>query len=113
MKIEPYLGQTIAQIRRSQGISQEDFARKAEINRAYMSSIENGKRIVSVDIIEKVADTLQMPLSDLFKEAEIMRHKQDAIQYIRDNIKMDDVVYTIGYIHKNQGSLKTHILAYS
>ena len=56
--IEQKLGAAIMMRRRNQLISQEDFARKAGINRSYMSSIENGKRMVSVSVIERVAGAL-------------------------------------------------------
>lgn len=67
MTIEQKLGAVIMMRRRNQLISQEDFARKAGITRSYMSSIENGKRVVSVSIIEKVAKTLGITMSELFR----------------------------------------------
>lgn len=67
MTIEQKLGAAIMRRRRNQLISQEDFARKAGITRSYMSSIENGKRVVSVSIIEKVAKTLGITMSELFR----------------------------------------------
>lgn len=66
MKIEEKLGKAIIARRRQQLISQEDFARKAGITRSYMSSIENGKRMVSVGVIEKIAKTLGISMSELF-----------------------------------------------
>lgn len=70
MNIEQKLGRAIMLHRRQQLISQEDFARKAGITRSYMSSIENGKRIVSVAIIEKVVKVLGITMSELFREVE-------------------------------------------
>lgn len=70
MTIEQKLGAAIMMRRRNQLISQEDFARKAGITRSYMSSIENGKRVVSVSIIEKVAKTLGITLSELFSDVD-------------------------------------------
>lgn len=64
--IEQKLGAAIMMCRRNQLISQEDFARKAGITRSYMSSIENGKRVVSVSIIEKCAKALGISMSELF-----------------------------------------------
>ena len=45
----------------------EKFARRAGITRSYMSHIENGRRTVSVDIVERVAKTLGVSLSKLFE----------------------------------------------
>lgn len=70
MTIEQKLGTEIMMRRRQMLISQEDFARMAGINRSYMSSIENGKRVVSVAIIERIARTLGVPISELFRGIE-------------------------------------------
>lgn len=64
------LGLAIIQLRRTSGISQEDFSKKANIDRCYMSSIENGKRQISIKIIEKIAVALNVSISKLFQEAE-------------------------------------------
>lgn len=68
MTLEEKLGKTIMLRRRKQLISQEDFARKAGINRSYMSHIENGKRDVSINIIEKIAKALGVTLAELFRD---------------------------------------------
>lgn len=70
MTIERKLGRTIRHLRLIKGISQEDFALRAGINRSYMSSIENGKRQVSIEIIERVASALEIPLYELFRRVE-------------------------------------------
>lgn len=68
MTLEEKLGKTIMARRREQLISQEDFARKAGITRSYISHIENGKRVVSIAIIEKIAKTLGITLAELFRD---------------------------------------------
>ena len=54
-------------------MSQETFAYESGIDRRYMSDIENGKRNISLDILERVADKLGIPLSEFFKIAEAMK----------------------------------------
>lgn len=68
MTLEEKLGKAIMTRRRQKLISQEDFARKAGITRSYMSNIENGKRVVSIAIIEKIAKTLGITLEELFRD---------------------------------------------
>ena len=51
-------------------ISQEAFADLAGIHRTYISSIELGKVQVSINIAQKLADTLNTPLSVIWKEIE-------------------------------------------
>ena len=49
-------------------MSQETFAYESGIDRRYMSDIENGKRNISLDILERVADKLGIKLSEFFLE---------------------------------------------
>ena len=54
-------------IRRLKDISQETLAFEAEISRAYLSDIERGKRSVSIDVMGKIADALNVNLITLLK----------------------------------------------
>ncbi|WP_265490533.1 helix-turn-helix domain-containing protein [Mergibacter septicus] len=54
-------------IRRVKDISQESLAFEAEISRAYISDIERGKRSVSIDVMGKIADALDVNLPDLLQ----------------------------------------------
>jgi transcriptional regulator with XRE-family HTH domain len=53
-------------LRQDRKISQEQLAEKAELHRTYISSVERGKRNVSIDNIEKLARSLQVNVCDLF-----------------------------------------------
>lgn len=57
-------------LRKEKSLSQEVFANLADIDRHYMSDIENGRRNISLDIVEKIAKTLGKKLSELFVEVE-------------------------------------------
>jgi len=63
-------GMAVRRRRHNMGLSQEDFADKAEIHRTYVSSIELGKVDVGIGTAYKVASALNQPLSKLIKEAE-------------------------------------------
>lgn len=54
-------------IRRLKDISQEALALEAGISRVYMSGIESGTRAVSIDIMGKIADALNVEVTDLLK----------------------------------------------
>jgi len=45
-------------LRHKRGISQEDLAYEAGINRTYISKLEKGTSYVGLEIIGKLADTL-------------------------------------------------------
>ncbi|MGX2987223.1 helix-turn-helix domain-containing protein [Ursidibacter arcticus] len=55
-------------IRRWKDISQEALALNANVSRTYIGEIERGERSVSIDVMGKIADTLEVELSALVKE---------------------------------------------
>lgn len=65
--IRKKLGERIRNIRKKQNFSQERFALSISMDRTYYSSIENGKRNVSIENIEKIAKGLNVTLEELFK----------------------------------------------
>lgn len=70
MSLQINLGIAILQLRKLQGLSQERLALEADIDRRYMSDVENGKRNISLDIIERIASRLGMEVSELLRHAE-------------------------------------------
>jgi transcriptional regulator with XRE-family HTH domain len=62
------LGNRIKQLRSKSGLSQEKFALKIGMDRTYYSSVENGKRNIAIINLKKIADGLEISLSDLFKD---------------------------------------------
>lgn len=70
MTIQEKLGKAIIKLRKERNISQEVFAFDSGIDRRYMSDIENGKRNISIDIIERISNNLGLKISELFKIAE-------------------------------------------
>ena len=70
MILQEKLGKAIVQLRKQRGLAQEKFANDAEIDRRYMSDIENGKRNISIDVIERLAKCLGISVSELFSVAE-------------------------------------------
>lgn len=61
-------GQAVRNIRRSQGISQEELAERCGLHRTYISDVELGKRNVSLENIERIAISLNRSLVELFLE---------------------------------------------
>ena len=70
MSLQINLGIAILQLRKLQGLSQERLALEADIDRRYMSDVENGKRNISLDIIERIASRLGIDVSELLRYAE-------------------------------------------
>lgn len=61
------LGQRIKLLRIKKGLSQEKFALSIDMDRTYYASVESGKRNISLNNIEKIANGLNIPLEELFK----------------------------------------------
>lgn len=61
------LGKKIKQLRMKKGLSQEKFALEIGMNRTYFASVEAGKRNISICNIKKIADGLEISLSELFE----------------------------------------------
>lgn len=67
MNIKEKIGNKIRQLRQEKHLSQEAFADLCELDRTYISSIEKGKRNVSIINLEKIANALNITLSTLFE----------------------------------------------
>ena len=63
-------GSYIKEKRFEKRITLRKLAETLDIAPAYMSDIENGKRNISLDILERVADKLGIKLSEFFLEVE-------------------------------------------
>lgn len=61
------LGQRIKLLRNEKGLSQEKFALSIDMDRTYYASVESGKRNISLNNIEKIANGLNVSLEELFK----------------------------------------------
>ena len=70
MSLQKNLGITLKKLRIQKGVSQEKVALEAGIGRRYMSDIENGRRNVSLEIIDKIAMFFEMKASELIKITE-------------------------------------------
>lgn len=66
MEIKSKIGLRIKEIRNEKSISQETLAHLADLDRTYINSVENGKRNVSIVNIEKIANALEISLTDFF-----------------------------------------------
>lgn len=67
-------GVAVRRMRLLNGISQETFADLCDLHRTYVSDIELGKRNVSLENIDRIANALGISISELFMEVE----KEDA-----------------------------------
>ena len=68
LKARKILANNIIYFRLKHKWSQEDFADELGTTPTYVSNIENAKRNMRIDYISYIADTLDVPLQELFVE---------------------------------------------
>jgi len=64
--VQRRFGERLREIRRKAGLSQEDLALEAGLDRTYISSVERGERNISLQNIAKLANALGVQLGTLF-----------------------------------------------
>lgn len=67
MDIKSKVGKRIREIREKIDMSQKDLSYSADLDRSYIASVESGQRNISIVNLEKIANSLQVSLSELFK----------------------------------------------
>lgn len=65
--IKKLFGERVRELRTNANLSQEKFALLIEMDRTYLASVESGKRNISIDNIQKIADGFGISLAELFK----------------------------------------------
>ena len=66
--ISKQFGQRARAIRLKQGLSQGDVAKRMNVHRSYISSIERGVRNPSLKVIQRIAKALEVPMEKLIKD---------------------------------------------
>lgn len=66
--IQIEFGKRIKSLRNETGLSQEKFALIIGMDRTYYASVESGKRNVSLQNIEKIANGFELSISELFTD---------------------------------------------
>ena len=67
------IGSTIRGYRLQKSMSQGDVEKRTGLLRCYLSRVENGHTVPSLDTLQKIAGALDVPLSQFFAEEAIAR----------------------------------------
>ncbi|MBW4039722.1 MAG: helix-turn-helix transcriptional regulator [Acidobacteria bacterium] len=81
------IGTTIRDFRLQRGMSQGDIEKRTGLLRCYLSRVENGHTVPSLDTLQKIAASLDMPLSQFFsndpvKESYGISLNEDEIRFL-------------------------------
>jgi transcriptional regulator with XRE-family HTH domain len=60
------IGETIRNFRLEKGMSQGDIEKRTGLLRCYLSRVENGHTIPSLDTLAKIATAMEVPLAQFF-----------------------------------------------
>ena len=63
------IGETIRNYRLQKGMSQGDIEKRSGLLRCYLSRVENGHTIPSLDTLSKIAGAMEIALSQFFSES--------------------------------------------
>jgi transcriptional regulator with XRE-family HTH domain len=67
------IGTTIRSYRLQKGLSQGDIEKKTGLLRCYLSRVENGHTVPSLDTLAKIAHALDMPIAQFFASDTLAR----------------------------------------
>ena len=62
------VGRNLRMLRKIRGLSQIELAKKASLSNSFICEVEGGKLNVSVKVVERLAQALEVPLKMFFEE---------------------------------------------
>ena len=67
MEIREVLAVNLRKLRKAQGLSQEELAHRAEIDRTYISALERSVYAAGIDVVDRLARVLGVEAADLLQ----------------------------------------------
>ena len=81
------IGETIRNFRLQKGMSQGDIEKRTGLLRCYLSRVENGHTIPSLDTLAKIATSMDVPLANFFADASGHENGKNMPQLSEDEIR--------------------------
>ena len=69
MTLREVLARNLRRMRNASGLSQEELADRADINRNYVGMLERAEHAATVDMLEKLATVLDVDPADLLRNS--------------------------------------------
>ncbi|WP_413406718.1 helix-turn-helix domain-containing protein [Paenibacillus amylolyticus] len=103
-KLRNSVGERIRAIRKAKGLTQQQLAELSGLDDAYVGSVERGERNFSIDTLEKIISSLNMPEQDFFyqdssNETELIKRKT-----------IDDFSIFLNHLNQEQVEIVKNIL---
>jgi len=87
--IKDTLGKNIKVLRARRGLSQADFAEKADISITFLSNIERGIKYPQPDILSKIAIALGVDVNELFVVGPVSEEDNKLLNHFSEDIAKD------------------------
>ena len=81
------IGETIRNFRLQKGMSQGDIEKRTGLLRCYLSRVENGHTIPSLDTLAKIATAMEVPLAQFFADDHSDNGSKSLPQLSEDEIR--------------------------
>ncbi|MBN1384498.1 MAG: helix-turn-helix transcriptional regulator [Elusimicrobia bacterium] len=72
------IGKKVREIRKRRGLTLEELAEKIGRNWSFLSQIERGKGIPSLETLFLICDVLEISIADLFQKSKLPSYKIDS-----------------------------------
>jgi len=67
MRLRETVARNLRRLRQAKGLSQEELADRADINRNYVGMLEREQHAATIDMLEKLADVLETDPVEFFQ----------------------------------------------
>jgi transcriptional regulator with XRE-family HTH domain len=79
------IGETIRNFRLQKGMSQGDIEKRTGLLRCYLSRVENGHTIPSLDTLAKIASAMELPLGQFFADSASENGQSKAVPQLTED----------------------------
>ena len=86
---EGVIGKRIRKLRQEKGLSQADVGKRMGVLRSYISRVENGHTVPSLETLERLAAALETPLYQLFYDESLSAAGQHKAEGSVDRLESD------------------------
>src|ERR1700739_1305994 len=87
------IGEVIRSYRGQRGLSQGDIERRTGLLRCYLSRVENGHTVPSLETLAKIAEAMEISLADFFPGTETPRDKET--QKMLGELSQDEIRFLV------------------
>ena len=87
----------------AKGLSQEELALKSNLDRTYITYVENAKKNVTIETLYKITQALDIKLSDFFNITNL--DDKEVSKKIALNLSLDDLVKGSNYSNKELSAI--------